>query len=479
MGSVEFGPVSKEFSGADLGDGRLEKRALKVVDALAAAPDESFPALTGDDSELEALYRFVNNERVEPELLLTPHYRQTARRATDAETVVVIHDTTGFSFGGETRRKGLGRIKSESRHGSQGFYAHAALVAACDSGVPLGVIGVVSVFRDRPPVPYPDLKSKRHERSREFERWSELINISSDRLRECRAVHVMDREADAYTLFCLLAENKQDFVIRSRGDRILDVPRGDRKKPRLLHEAMRRSRYMMSCDVQLSTKRSDRLARLRKAAGRMMRTAQLEITVTEVNIRHPPYSDGLSRRESPLPRAVPLNVVHVQEVDPPRGQQPVDWTLLTTLPIETEKQVALVIDCYRRRWLIEEYFKAIKTGCAFEKRQLESKHALLNALALFVPIAWRLLTLRYLARENPERRAGAILSDRQLQILRARKKVSLGRNPTVHDAMLAVAAEGGHIKNNGPPGWQILGRGYEKLLYMELGYLIAKNREEM
>lgn len=478
MGSLEFGPIRGEFSGANLGDGRLEKRALKVVEALVAAPDESFPALTSDDGELEALYRFLNNGRIEPELLLAPHYRETARRASEAGNVLVIHDTTGFSFGGETRRKGLGRMKSVSQHASQGFYGHVALVAAAQTGVPLGVAGFVPVFRDAPPVPYPDLKRKRSERVREFNRWAELIQASRERLHGCRPVHVMDREADAYGLFCQLVESGQDFVIRSRDDRTLDVPWGDREEPRLLHEAIERGHYVMSREVQLTKKRSDRMARLRKAPERMMRTATLEVIVTHVAVRHPTYTNGRSRRGSPLPRAVPLNVVHVREVDAPSDQEPVEWTLLTTLPIDSEENIQSIIDCYRRRWLVEEYFKALKTGCAYEKRQLESKHALLNALALFIPIAWRLLTLRYLARETPERAASQVVSDRQVSILRARAKVPLSLTPSVREVMLAIAAEGGHIKNNGDPGWQVLGRGYEKLLQMELGYAIAESQRK-
>lgn len=479
MGEAEVGDVSNEFVGAQLGDARLDRRAVRLAQVLAAAPDESFPTLTADDSELEALYRFVNNERVTPELILGSHYRETARRATAVRDVIVVHDTTGFSFGGETRRKGLGRIKRGGPHGNQGYYAHAALVASSATGVPLGVIGIVPVFRSHPPIPYPDLKSKRHMREREFERWGTLIDRSCERLPDCRVIHVMDREADAYTLFCQLAEKNQDFVIRSKGDRILDVPLGDKKQPRLLHEAIDRGRYVMTREVQLSTKRPDRMARLRRAPGRMMRMAELEVVVTQVKVRHPPYTDGKSRHDSTLPRAVPLNVVHVYEVEAPRGQQPVDWMLLTTLPIDKAAQVETIIDSYRRRWLIEQYFKALKTGCAYEKRQLESKHALLNALALFVPIAWRLLVLRQLARETPDDPASTLLSERQVHILRVRDKVPLGRRPTLRQAMLAIAAEGGHIKNNGDPGWQVLGRGYEKLLYMELGYLAAQPQREM
>jgi hypothetical protein len=465
--------VSSEFAGAPLGDSRLTKRAVSIVDRLAADPDRSFPTLIDDDGELEALYRFVNNERVEPEALLERHYQATAARASVESRVIVAHDTTGFSFGGEVPRSGLGRIKT----GGQGFYLHAALVIGETTGAPLGLIGMLPVFRDGPPIPKKDRHTKQHDRVREFARWEELTELAGIRLAGCRAVHVMDREADAYPLFCQLTANGQDFVIRSKDDRILEVPRGNdrlgkKKQPRLLYEAISQGKFILSREVDLSTKRPDRMGRLRKTLGRMTRTASLEVKVTHVEVRHPPYTAGKSRRESVLPRAVPLNVVHVYEVGVPKGQQPIDWLLLTNLPISTSAEVECVIDCYRRRWLIEEYFKAIKTGCAYEKRQLESKHALLNALALFVPIAWRLLVLRYLAREMPDRDAATVLSERQLRILKARNKVELSEPPTVREAMLAVAAEGGHIKNNGNPGWQVLGRGYEKLLYMELGYVL-------
>jgi len=405
--------------------------------------------------------------------VLAGHYEATAARAASEGQVLVIHDTTGFSFGGETRRKGLGRMKKASAHPSQGFYWHAALVATADAGVPLGLIGMKSIFRTARPRQYPDRHSERFGLAREFQRWPKLVEETSARLADCRAIHVMDREADAYALFCKLKETDADFVIRSKDDRILDVPRGDEERPRLLHDAIEQGRYVTSREVALSTKRPDKLARLRKAPGRMMRLAQLDLLVTQVSIRHPSYTGGKSRRVSTLPRAIPLNVVHVYEANAPRGQQPVDWLLLTTLPVKTAKQVEFVVDCYRRRWLIEEYFKALKTGCAFEKRQLESKHALLNALALFAPIAWRLLTLRNLGREAPDTPASSSLSLRQLQILRARAKVSLSRKPTIREAMLAIAAEGGHIKNNGDPGWLVLGRGYEKLLHMELGFEVA------
>ena len=167
--------VSSEFEGASLGDTRLTKRALAIVDRVGMAPDQSFPRLFGDDAELEGLYRFVNNERVEPDLLLAPHYRTTAQRAAEVKMLIVAHDTTGFSFGGEVHRDGLGRIKT----GGQGFYGHVALAIDGEANSALGVLGMLPVFREGPPVAKKD-RRQQHEDFQEFARWETLVDLTCE-----------------------------------------------------------------------------------------------------------------------------------------------------------------------------------------------------------------------------------------------------------------------------------------------------------
>jgi len=144
--------------------------------------------------------------------------------------------------------------------------------------------------------------------------------------------------------------------------------------------------------------------------------------------------------------------------------------LLTNLPIGTPDEIAYAVDCYRARWVIEEYFKALKTGCQYEKRQLESAHSLLNALAVLAPVAWRLLLLRHLGRHAPKRPATDALTPSQVEVLRAVAKRPMPKRPTVQDAMLAIAGLGGHLPRNGDPGWLVLGRGMHDLLLLELGW---------
>jgi hypothetical protein len=154
--------------------------------------------------------------------------------------------------------------------------------------------------------------------------------------------------------------------------------------------------------------------------------------------------------------------------------------LFTSEPVQTLEDATAVVDHYRARWLIEEYFKALKTGCAFEKRQLTSLPALLRALAIFIPMAWRLLVLRHMGRATPPQPVGDVLDQTQRLLLRkllARRNYHLPPRPKMQDLMLGVAALGGHIKNNGAPGWLVLGRGLTRLLDTEVGWRLA--RDEM
>jgi hypothetical protein len=136
-----------------------------------------------------------------------------------------------------------------------------------------------------------------------------------------------------------------------------------------------------------------------------------------------------------------------------------------------------IVDHYRSRWIIEEYFKALKTGCSFEKRQLTTYEGLVRALAIFAPLAWRLLALRHLARASRPRPASGLLEDEQLLLLRtllAKRRYALPVDPTVYDAMLGIAALGGHIKNNGDPGWLVIGRGFTRFVEAEAVWRLAR-----
>ena len=202
------------------------------------------------------------------------------------------------------------------------------------------------------------------------------------------------------------------------------------------------------------------MSRPRDAAAHPMRKARiatLRFSATEVELRRPRYLND------PLPESLRLNLVHVVEVSPPDNEAAVEWTLFTTEPVDTPAAVARVVEIYRTRWTIEEFNKALKTGCLYEKRCFESRAALLVLLAVSLPIACELLWLRSRARTEPAAPARDVVSDTQLAVLRAMGPRKLSAAPTVREILLVFAEIGGHQRSNGEPGWLILNRGLQQL----------------
>lgn len=444
-----------EFSDVDLGDARRVARVLQVVRALEENPSASFPQAMGTIAAREGFYRLLNNQSVTLEALLQPHFAQTVGRILSHKTRPVIAiDKTRFSFVGEGEREGL----EWASNNKQIFEAFFALAVSSDRRTH-GVLGVE-------PLKGYGNSTAAH--------WNDFLGHVSCELEDAGAkpIFVMDREADTYELFAALVDAKRDFVVRICYDRVAkDVPDGFREP---IREIAARAATVVSRTVRLSTrKRGGRTGTTLKAfPPRVSRQATLSVRACTLWLPNPG-----NQKLKHLPKALCVNLVQVIELDPPANEDPVEWLLVTTLPIEGTEDVASVVDSYRARWTIEEYFRALKTGCQYEARQLESLHALTNALALLVPIAWRLLELRTIGEEEPEALATAILDDDELTVLRKLSTdVKLGPRPLASQALLAIAALGGHIRQNGRPGWQILFRGWKDLAMRVEGFRLAKGK---
>src|SRR5262249_48228505 len=154
---------------------------------------------------------------------------------------------------------------------------------------------------------------------------------------------------------------------------------------------------------------------------------------------------------------------------PPTDEKPVEWFLLTTEPIATVEQIEAIVDAYRTRWVIEEFFKALKSGCQIERRQLESYDALLVAVGIFLPIAVRLLNVRMHARLRPEQ-PSTLLTQTELRVLGFKTKRPLSAASTNLEIEDALARLGGHLKSNGRPGWSTLGHALQKLEILAEGW---------
>lgn len=433
-----------------LGDARLEARTRRLVTALAHDPAATFPAVVETEAEREATYRLLGNRRVSLPALLAPHVAQTAARmrATVVPPTIVI-DKTAFVFRGEAERAGLTRLGVD-RHG---FDAMVALAVA-GPRAPLGVLGIT---------PRPGAGGRVR-----AETWCQAVEAAQTAIADAPAVYVMDREADSYRIFAALGAAGRDFVIRVAPDRW--VQEHQTALPTLLPTVAAALPVRVRREVPLARRTGVRKApdAQRRQPPRAGREATLAIRAGTVVVPRPPK----------LPRTLPpqlaLHVVHIVEETPPADAVPVEWWLFTSRPIDTTAAVEDVVDRYRARWTIEEYFKALKSGCAYERRQLERRETLLAALGLLAPLAWRLLALRTLA-ADPTAPATAVLEVDELHVLQhLSRDVPVTPASSAADALRAIARLGGHFRHNGPPGWQVIWTGMQKLRDRVAGYRLAR-----
>ena len=450
--------MGAEFASANLGDARRTRRLQAIANSAASAPDAGFPHILRDGAELEATYRLLSNDAVDPDAMLEPHIAATLRRMGELGTALVIHDTTYFNFGGASPRVGLGSNNGKG----QGFAAHIALaVVPGEDRLPLGVCALERVNRlvskgtakksARQICRDPERESLRWHRN--FECVEEAAPVS--------VVHVMDREGDSYDLLAKMVGCDARFVVRASYDRALV----GEEEPLFAFLEKQICRASRSSELSHRSHVKRKECSQRRFPERRGRQARLSVSAATVALQRP-------RTANNKMKSLTLNVVRVWEAEPPPGEPPVEWTLYTSEPIGTKQQLLRVVDIYRARWMIEEYFKALKTGCSLERRQLESYDALSRALALFVPIAWRLLLARGIARAQPDSAASTVLTRTELTVLQHRQGLDAPPQ-TAEDALNAVASLGGHLKRNGPPGWMTIGRGMEMLYLLVAGWKLA------
>lgn len=430
-----------------------------------------------DDAELQGLYGLLENDAVDYRDVLRAHVDETLRRIDEecAGSVLVLHDTTTFAFGGSVPREGLGWLGKQQ----QGFFAHFALAVACNGArKPLGVLGLQPRMRPRPngAKKTDDGKKTAHDPKRESLRWRELAHEVSEVLRgHAVPIHIMDCEADSYDTFASMHAEGARHVVRVR----------ELDRPVFLAESG--ARIKVRGAAMRGVPKAHRSANISRRAPSKL---------PGVNLIHPPREDREAKLEfaaiaiqiekprhlrPELPAAVDVNLVHVRELDAPAGVEPIEWLLYTTEAIDTEEEVLRVVDFYRTRWLIEEFFKAIKTGCQYEQRQLASADALLIALAICIPIAWQMLAVRAASRSVPNDPATTVMSRERINTLRLiSKRIKLSAEPTVLEVLYAIGGRGGHIKRKGPPGWQTLRKGMNRLFDAEEVLRLAReNKAEM
>jgi len=399
----------EEMKDVQLDDQRLNKRLVEVLSQLGGRPTASIPAACGGFAETAAAYRFFDNERTNFENVLQPHHEATRRRMAEREVVLLVQDTSELDLTRPADQVvGAGPLDDGPR---RGVFLHP-LVAFTPDGTPLGVVQATTWARDDAP---PPAKSEREQRrkhtpieQKESHRWVETLRQAREeaqRAPQTQFVCIADSEADIYELLAeaQVERHRPDFIVRACQDRALLDDGNSPDNAGLFDDAGNLLRDQLLTHEVLFTHTIAVRGRQAKVAcetrgrrqPRKSRTAEVEVRAATLTLR-PPW-----RHDRKLP-PVTVNVVLVREIDPPADDVPVEWILLTSLPIDDAQAVRTVIQYYCVRWMIEVFFRTLKSGCRVEARRFEHLDRFLPCLAVYLIVTWRTLFVCRLGREFPD-----------------------------------------------------------------------------
>jgi hypothetical protein len=441
-----------ELETIKLGDQRLNERARQVLADLGAQPGASIPGACGGWPETKAAYRLFDHDRVGPQEVLEPHYACSEQRLGEHPLVLCIQDTSELDYTGKSDIKGLGPLNYETR---RGLYLHPTL-AVTPERVSLGVLDAWLWARE-PGSLGQDKDSHRPIEEKESIRWLEGYQRVCElqaRVPETRLVYTADREADIYEVFAerYLAQQAQrpcaEWLIRCEHDRKLS----DGRK---LWQAAAEAPVLTQVEFDMP-------ATDKRKARHIVQTLQ----AVPVTLKAP-YRPG-----ERLPD-VEVTALLAKEVDPPAGEEPITWLLLTSVSIDTAEQALEVLQWYLCRWQIEVFFRILKSGCKVEELQLEHIERLEPALAFYMIIAWRVLYLTMLGRTCPELPCNVVFADEEWQAVYivAKREAPPEVPPSLNDMIRMVAGFGGFLnrKGDGFPGPQTLWIGLQRTRDFVLG----------
>jgi len=436
--------AAQELRYANLGDARRNKRLVKIVEDLAAQPNESVPTACGNWAATKATYNLWKSPRIKPDDIRFSHQMSTVERSKEHSVVLAIQDTTDLNFTHHPSKKGMGPISSKPM--VTGLKVHSVL-AVSTLGVPLGVLHQQVWARNPQEVGKRHTRRQRRTADKESQCWLSASVATELALPEdIEVVTIADREADIYDLFAMTRQTRSHLLIRGTHNRRVD------HQAKYLHASIEQAPVagFVTITVPRNGQRPQRQATL------TVRFATLEI--------QPPRHHLQRAKLSP----VTLQVVLATESNPPKDTTPICWLLLTTLPVNSFDEAVQCIRWYSFRWLIERYHYVLKSGCHLEQLQLETRERIECALATYSIVAWRLLWLTYQARSSPDTPCDTVLQTHEWQALYCTihsQPVPPEEPPSLRQAVGWIAQLGGFLgrKHDGEPGVKTIWRGWQRL----------------
>jgi len=438
------GWAEQELRYAQLGDTRRNKRLVRIVEDLAAQPNESVPQACGNWAATKAAYEFWKSPRLKPNDIRLAHQKSTVERVKAHSIALAIQDTTDLNFTHHPRKQGIGPISSQAT--VLGLKVHSVLAVSAN-GLPLGILHQQVWARDPQEVGKRHHRRQRQTEEKESQRWLNALQATESAVpEENEVVTIGDREADIYDLFVKPRRERSHLLIRGTHNRRVN------HEAEYLHSAIRQTPIVGELTIEVP--RSD---------DRPARQATLTLRFTTLQVQPPRHHLKRATLEP-----VTIQVVLAQEQNPPDDTTPINWLLLTTLPVNSFDWAVQCVRWYSYRWLIERYHYVLKSGCRLEQLQLETAERIERALATYSIVGWRLLWLTYQARYRPDIGCDTVLQTHEWQALYCTihsQPIPPDTPPSLRQAVRWIAQLGGFLgrKHDGEPGVKTIWRGWQRL----------------
>jgi hypothetical protein len=455
--------VDRELANSKFKDARLGKRFRSLLEQLSSSPGGPIPLACQDWTNTKAAYRFLDNDRVSEAEILAGHFDATRDRvAATAGSILVLHDTTELTYHREDGRQighlGTSQVGSATRplyHKVCGILMHSSLAVTTD-GLPLGLSAIKFWTREkfkgstalkrhinptRVPIEY-----------KESMCWMDNLRESTELLGDpARCVHIGDRGSDIYELFCEARDAGTHFVFRICVDRCA----GDGEHTVADEMAEEHCKGLHTVEVQ------DRYGNISEAV--------VELRYRRVLVRPP-------RAKQSRYEPIKLTVLHATERGKPKGRDPIEWKLVTDLPVTSRASAIEKLRWYALRWRIETFHKILKSGCRAEQSKLRTAERLVNLLAMFCILSWRIFWLTMINREAKHVEPEIAFTPLEIDLLQrlALRRPTI-RAATLQDCLTQLAKLGGYLARagDGRPGNMVMWRGMTRLTDIELGFQLG------
>jgi len=456
------------FAASVLPDSRLHSRLVRYGGAQAEEPAATTSAVCrGDSAAREGAYRFLENPRVRPEGIEAGPVAKAKADCAGRKVVLLIQDTTTASV---KYRPLADEIRSAGS--PTGFMVHSTLAVDGETGYPIGILDQQRWIR----VPKAEKEGAGEQSAglKESARWqnaamrSKEVLAGGDAPFAGRIVSVADREADIYSLLRWHIEEHVGFVIRSKHNRVQADTAGLR-----IWDSMDDFRFLGTREVTIPQRGGQGVSiNQKERAPRPKRTALTELwACSQISIVDP-NAEG---------KPIVVNAVLVREINPPDGEEPLQWRLLTDQPVETQQDVLRVVGYYEQRWTIEDFHKIWKTGCRVEARPLQDPETVERMLVITAAVGIRLIQLHRLANAADENDTPCdkVMDEDEWRCLWATVEHNAAMpssRPSARWAFGAIAKLGGWYdsKKTGRVGWQTVWRGWFKLQEYLVGWRAAQ-----